>query len=104
MSYFECPCCGCVALSSPPYDRISAIEPNSALTPPYAPQLGIPTYEVCICCGFEFGFNDDPGASRTGQRFSEYRAWWLGVGGYDVHADDPLPEGAFCRVDFEPLD
>jgi hypothetical protein len=49
-------------------------------SPPYASHLGFPSYEVCSCCGFEYGFDDEPGASGTSSSFEDYRAEWLASG------------------------
>ena len=51
-----CPVCGYPKLSQPPYDS-----------------YGYPTYEICSCCGFEFGF-DDSVQDRT---FERYREEWI---------------------------
>ena len=36
-----CPVCGYIGLNEQPYD-----------------DNGCPSYEICSCCGFEFGFDD----------------------------------------------
>ncbi|WP_082472327.1 hypothetical protein [Paenibacillus bovis] len=35
----------------------------------------VPSYEICSCCGFEAGFDDD--AASYPQTIPEYRASWL---------------------------
>jgi hypothetical protein len=45
------------------------------LTPPYEDLLGRPSYEVCPCCGFEFGNDDNPGTAAP-VSFEQYRAQW----------------------------
>lgn len=50
-----------------------------ALVPPYEDQLGRPSYEVCPCCGFEFGNDDNPGTAPP-RSFSAYRARWAQLG------------------------
>jgi hypothetical protein len=49
------------------------------LIPPYAEQLGAPSYEVCPSCGFEFGNDDNPGTAPPSS-FEEYRAAWETAG------------------------
>jgi hypothetical protein len=36
----------------------------------------MPSYEVCSCCGFEFGNDDNPGTSAP-ESFEEYLAEWV---------------------------
>ncbi|MGI6126331.1 MAG: hypothetical protein ACOYEF_05135 [Planifilum sp.] len=54
-----CPVCGYDGLTEPPYDR-----------------EGNPSYEICSCCGFEFGYDDQ----SQGETFSGYRKKWLAAG------------------------
>lgn len=54
-----CPVCGYDGLEEMPYD-----------------QDGNPSYEICDCCGFEFGFDDD----SEGISFEEYRKKWIEEG------------------------
>jgi hypothetical protein len=35
----------------------------------------MPSYDVCACCGFEFGFDDNPGTAEP-QSFEAYRLGW----------------------------
>jgi hypothetical protein len=58
MTYL-CPVCGWDQLTEEPYDRD-----------------GNPSYEICPCCGFEFGFDD---GSRQ-ETFAVYRKKWLEKG------------------------
>jgi hypothetical protein len=46
------------------------------ISPPYEDLLGAGSYEVCPNCGFEFGFDDNPGGSAIGDSFEMYRAKW----------------------------
>jgi hypothetical protein len=72
---WACPVCG-FALAWKPY----ATWPPPAgaiLAPPYPDQLGAASYGICGRCGYEFGFDDDPGGSLVGQSFEDYRAEWL---------------------------
>jgi hypothetical protein len=54
-----CPVCGYDGLEELPYDHD-----------------GNPSYEICDCCGFEFGFDDD----SEGLSFEEYRKKWIEEG------------------------
>ncbi len=45
--------------------------------PPYDPD-GNPSYEICDCCGFQFGFDDQ----SEGWTFEVYRASWLKTGAF----------------------
>ena len=51
-----CPVCGFDDLDSAPYDN-----------------NGNPSYEICSCCGFEFGFHD----SSEHMTFEKYREEWM---------------------------
>ncbi|SHK35157.1 hypothetical protein SAMN02745163_03655 [Clostridium cavendishii DSM 21758] len=53
---YICPVCGYNELDEKPYDLD-----------------GNPSYEICSCCGFEFGFDDD----SEGESFESYRTKWL---------------------------
>jgi hypothetical protein len=44
--------------------------------PPYGQHYGTPSYEVCSCCGFEFGNDDDPGTAPS-STFEQYRQDWI---------------------------
>ena len=44
--------------------------------PPYGVRYGLPSYEVCACCGFEFGNDDDPGTAAPAT-FDQYRNEWI---------------------------
>lgn len=39
----------------------------------------MPSYEVCSCCGFEFGNDDDPGTASP-VTFEQYLAEWISDG------------------------
>lgn len=56
------------------------IEELKNILPPYKKAWGMPSYDVCDCCGFEFGFDDDPGAGEPGVSFSEYLIDWYKSG------------------------
>ena len=76
---FNCPCCGWLGLSSPSYAHIGEQPWGDQGTPPYEERLGLPSYEVCACCGFEFGNDDNPGTSSP-TSFSEYLLDWIKSG------------------------
>jgi len=62
-------------LAVPPYE--SWPPPAGAhISPPYEEVLGPPSYEVCPNCGFEFGFDDNAGASSNAYSFEVYRKNW----------------------------
>jgi len=77
---FYCPCCGYRGLDVLPYSNLDA---SSRLIrhilPPYEIHFGLPSYEVCSCCGFEFGNDDNPGTSQP-QSFEDYFAEWQASG------------------------
>lgn len=73
-----CPVCDYTGLAVPPYE-VWPPPPGTDLMPPYAQQLGRPSYEVCPRCGFEFGNDDDPGTAAP-VSFEEYRADWVAGG------------------------
>ena len=77
MKYF-CPCCGFKGLDEPAYKQISLPLPTN-LTPPYYKYFGDPTYDICECCGFEFGYDDEPGAGK-GLSFEQYLQEWINDG------------------------
>lgn len=56
---YICPVCGYDKLSEPPYDK-----------------FGDPSYEICPCCGFEFGYDD----LNLGFDYKTYRGIWIGNG------------------------
>ncbi len=56
---YVCPVCGYNELEEPPYDAD-----------------GHPSYEICDCCGYEFGFED----GSEGISFEEYRKQWIAEG------------------------
>jgi len=53
-----CPICGYNKLSEPPYRDYTG---------------GGPSFEVCLCCEFEFGFDD----LSKGYTFDRYRDNWI---------------------------
>jgi hypothetical protein len=77
---WSCPVCGYPELDVPPYAKIGAPPYTVRGGPPYALFLGAPSYDVCPCCGFEFGYDDEPGAVARGLSFEEYRREWIAGG------------------------
>jgi len=69
-----CPCCGWPGLEARPYAEWTGQVPEGA-DPPYDEWLGTASYEVCRCCGFEFGNDDNPGTAPP-VSFDEYRHKW----------------------------
>lgn len=53
---YMCPVCGFDGLDEPPYGRD-----------------GIGSYEICPCCFFEFGFDDQ----SEGVTYAEWRTRWI---------------------------
>jgi hypothetical protein len=56
---FTCPICGFNGLKEPPYNKEND-----------------PSFEICPCCGFEFGFDGE----NSPERFGEYRKHWIAEG------------------------
>jgi hypothetical protein len=56
---YLCPVCGFEGLTEPPFDMNND-----------------PSFEVCSCCGFEFGFDGE----NNPERFMEYRKHWISEG------------------------
>jgi hypothetical protein len=52
---------------------------TSKVAPPYSKFFGMPSYEVCDCCGYEFGNDDEPGTGRP-VSFETYRKEWIRQG------------------------
>jgi len=75
---FQCPVCEFAGLGVKPYEIWPPPE-GLAISPPYEDFLGRPSYEVCPKCGFEFGFDDNPGVG-SGDSFADYRAEWISEG------------------------
>ena len=48
-------------------------------SPPYETKYGQPSYDVCVCCGFEFGSDDNPGTSIA-STFESYLVDWKHTG------------------------
>ena len=74
-----CPVCGYGGLQQAPYAYLNRLPVPDGFGPPYDLSLGLPSYEVCDCCGFEFGNDDEPGTAK-GISFEDYRQDWLSEG------------------------
>jgi len=79
---YYCPACGYPGLASPAYARIGPPPWFHPGPPPYERWYGDPTYQVCTCCGFEPGNDDDswPGTVRP-LSFEQYLCEWIRSGG-----------------------
>lgn len=75
---YTCPVCSYPGLKRPPYE-IWPPPRGIPLSPPYRLMLGMPSYEVCPQCGFEFGNDDDPGTAAS-VSFEDYRRRWEASG------------------------
>ena len=71
---YYCPCCGYHGLHEPAYSEMPPTPFGNLGDPPYIGRFGWASFECCECCGFEFGYDDDPGASGRGCSFGQYRA------------------------------
>ncbi len=67
-----CPVCGYSDLFEPPYSDNSG---------------SCPSFEVCSCCGFEFGYDDH----NKNYSFSEYRDNWI-TNGFPFYYQDDKPK------------
>ena len=76
---YVCPCCGYPGLDVPPYANMPPPPWPYHPDPPYCVHYGDPSYDVCPCCGFEFGNDDDPGTA-PGVTFDHYRNEWIAQG------------------------
>jgi hypothetical protein len=74
-----CPCCGYTGLISRAYEKLVRVPVPLGVDPPYAAHFGRPSYEVCDCCGFEFGNDDEPGTG-TPATFADYLSEWVAKG------------------------
>ncbi len=92
---YTCPCCGYPGLKSKPYAEmphpLSASLRQEAL-PPYEDLWGMGSYEVCSCCGYEFGHDDNPGMGRP-ISFVEHLQEWVEADGQSWFAPEDKPKG-----------
>jgi len=73
---YTCPVCGYDKLEEEAYD----VDGN-------------PSYEICKCCGFEFGYDDE----SEGKSFKEYRMEWI-ESGAQWHNAKEKPENWNVKV------
>jgi hypothetical protein len=76
---FTCPCCGYASLSVPPYEKMSLPPWPDLGEPPYCVRFGQPSYDVCVCCGYEFGNDDEPGTAKA-ISFAGFLEEWIQSG------------------------
>ena len=76
MTEYVCPCCGYVGLSSLPYANANGRKLIRGVSAPYSVYFGMPSYEACSCCGFEFGNDDEPGTAPP-VTFEQFLAEWI---------------------------
>jgi hypothetical protein len=74
-----CPVCGYQGLPVRPYEHFDLRKYLVEMLPPYEVHFGSASYQVCDCCGFEFGNDDNPGTGRA-VSFTEYRNEWISGG------------------------
>ena len=72
-----CPCCGYHGLEFLPYSEMPAPPYGDMGDPPYIGRFGEASFGCCDCCGFEFGYDDDAGASGRACSFRQYRQEWI---------------------------
>lgn len=67
-----CPVCGLKGLELKPYENFPEISPSVyQMAPPYSLIWGKPSFEICPCCGFQFGVDDDHGVSVNSLKVSK---------------------------------
>ncbi len=66
-------------MDSPAHKGIGDPPWSSHGHPPYEIKYGMPSYEVCTCCGFEFGNDDNPGTAEP-VSFDDYLRQWIAQG------------------------
>lgn len=87
---YYCPCCGYRGLSQPAYTELPPPPFGDLGAPPYIGRFGGATFECCDCCGFEFGYDDDPAASGRACSFRQYRSEFV-AGGCQWFRPDERP-------------
>ena len=68
MKKYICPVCGYDRLSQKPYNDAEPFEESKMNAVIYGLEYG--SFEICSCCGFEFGVDDV-------SKIKEYRENWL---------------------------
>jgi rubredoxin len=77
---WSCPACGYPDLREAPYENWPGLPTPDIAHPPYQAHFGAPSFEGCPSCGFEFGVDDDAGASGSATSFTEWRQAWIDGG------------------------
>lgn len=93
-NHYTCPVCGFDRLEYKPYKNMPPITPEIyKLAPPYSDHWGMGSYDVCSCCGFEYG-NDDEGMNpETNSSFASYLLEWIKDESAEWFEPDQKPEG-----------
>ncbi|MFA5795515.1 MAG: hypothetical protein WC980_10680 [Candidatus Brocadiia bacterium] len=76
MNKYICSVCGYPDLGEPPYDKYECAR-----------------FDICPCCGFEFGYDDYDQTKSKEEKFKEYREKW-------ISKDAPW----FSKVKEKPID
>lgn len=74
---YTCPCCGYNKLEVNPYSNMPENPHPVQVQPPYEDHWGMASYEICPCCGFEFGNDDRPMHEENATNFQEYLRNWF---------------------------
>ncbi|WP_018887189.1 hypothetical protein [Paenibacillus massiliensis] len=85
MSKYVCLVCGYDELDYPQWDA-----------------NGFPTYEICNCCGFESGFDDD--AKDNPESIEDYRTRWINEGAKWFSSSNPKPLDWNLEVQLKGID
>lgn len=73
-SNYKCPICGFSELHEPPYDDDDC-----------------PSFEICPCCGSEFGYDDAaPSLEKRSQKWYVLREKWVSEG-MSWYSDNRMP-------------
>ena len=99
---FPCPVYGHPSLGSRPYENLPDPPFGDLGDPPYDARFGAYSHEGCHSCGYQFGFDDDPGASDRAIPFHVYRKSWVegGCKWYMGPEKDPRPKRWSVKVQF----
>lgn len=75
----HCPVCGWNGLEAPAYANLTDIAAAHVAKPPYAAHFGEPSFQMCLCCGYEFGYHDEPETGRP-VSFANHLKEWMAEG------------------------
>jgi rubredoxin len=91
---YTCPVCGYAGLDVNPYENMPSVtEIDWSLKPPYTQHWGKASYEVCSCCGFEYGNDDDGMDAASNFSFQDYLVFWVKEEGMRWFDPDLKPAG-----------